>query len=397
LFTGLVGAWMTAVIMVPRIKVLGDNQRFLTYPDFLRFRYGRAVALIAGIISGIGYLGFTSAQILAGAKLAAGTLFAEFTFMDPLKFSLFIMTGIILIYTVLGGIKAVIYTDTVQWIILLSGLLFFGLPFSLKAAGGWRTLKMVLPPSHFSLINVSAIQLFNWFITIIPVWFVAMTLYQRIYACRNEREAQKAFFIAGLLEYPVMAFLGVSLGLMARAIFPEAEPEMAMPMLLRDALPAGVTGIVLASYFSAVMSTADSCLIAASGNLVNDIIEHTGTPFSSPKTAIRISQMGTLMIGGLALLLASAFQTVLEMILHAYAFMVAGLLIPTLGAYFWPKSHPVAALASMIGGGGLTLFLIVSEIDLWKGFDASFFGLCFSAVLFITISLSNQAQHQGTS
>jgi hypothetical protein len=51
----------------------------------------------------------------------------------------------------------------------------------------------------------------------------------------------------------------------------------------------------------------------------------------------------------------------------------------------------------MIGGGGLTLFLIVSEIDLWKGFDASFFGLCFSAVLFITISLSNQAQHQGTS
>ena len=80
-----------------------------------------------------------------------------------------------------------------------------------------------------------------------------------------------------------MAFIGVSLGLMARVVFPEAEPEMAMPMLLRDALPTGVTGIVLASYFSAVMSTADSCLIAASGNLVNDIIEHSGNLFHHPK------------------------------------------------------------------------------------------------------------------
>jgi SSS family solute:Na+ symporter len=387
LFTGLVGAWVVAVVMIPRIKSLGDNQGFLTYPDFLRFRYGKTVAMIAAIISAIGYLGFTSAQILAGAKLAAGSLFADFTFMDPLKFSLYIMTGIILIYTVLGGIKAVIYTDTVQWIILLSGLLIFGLPFSFITAGGWSNLRMSLPSVHFSLTNVSIVQVFNWFITIIPVWFVAMTLYQRIYACRSKREAQKAFFIAGLLEYPVMAFIGVSLGLMARVVFPEAEPEMAMPMLLRDALPTGVTGIVLAAYFSAVMSTADSCLIAASGNLVNDIIEHSGKPFSSPKTAVRVSQMGTLLIGGLALILATAFQTVLELILHAYAFMVAGLLFPTLGAYFWSKSHPTAALISMIGGGSLTLFLIISKIDLWMGLDASFFGLCFSALLFMPISL----------
>ena len=162
---------------------------------------------------------------------------------------------------------------------------------------------------------------------------------------------------------------------------------MAMPMLLRDALPAGVTGLVLASYFSAVMSTADSCLIAASGNLVNDIIENTRKPFSSPRTAIRISQIGTLIIGGLALVLATAFQTVLEMILYAYSFMVAGLLFPTLGAYFWSKSHPVAAFISMIGGGGLTLFLIISKTDLWMGLDASFFGLGLSALLFISVSM----------
>ena len=387
LFTGLAGAWLVAVIMIPRIKKLDIANRFLTYPDFLRHHYGKTVALTAAAISGIGYLGFTSAQILAGAKLAAGSVFADFVFMDPLKFSLYVMALVILIYTVLGGLKAVIYTDTVQWIILLSGLLFFGIPFAFVRIGGWQALHHSLPPAHFSLFNVSRVQLFNWFITIIPVWFVAMTLYQRIYACKTVKDARKAFFIAGILEYPLMAFIGVSLGLMARVVFPSAEPEMAMPMLLRDALPAGVTGIVLAAYFSAVMSTADSCLIAASGNLVNDIIEGAGKPFASKEKAIRISQIGTLVIGALALLLATAFQTVLEMILHAYAFMVSGLLIPTLGAYFWRKSHPVAALASMIGGGTLTLLLIFLKTRLWLGLDASFFGICFSAILFFPLSL----------
>jgi SSS family solute:Na+ symporter len=387
LFTGLVGAWLVAVMMVPRIKKLSNTCQFLTYPDFLRKRYGKTVALIAAVISGIGYLGFTSAQILAGAKLAAGSVFADFTFMDPLKFSLFVMAAVILIYTVLGGLKAVIYTDTVQWIVLLSGLLGFAIPFALLRTGGWQALQTNLSPAHFTLTNVSWVQLFNWFITIIPVWFVAMTLYQRIYACKNTREAQKAFFIAGLLEYPLMAFVGVTLGLIARVVFPQAEPEMAMPMLLRDVLPVGVTGIVLAAYFSAVMSTADSCLIAASGNLVNDIVEGDGKPFSSQKTAIRVSQIGTLLIGVLALLIATAFQTVLEIILHAYAFMVSGLLLPTLGAYFWSKSHPTAALAGMIGGGSLTLILIFSKIKLWLGLDASFFGICFSALLFIPLSL----------
>lgn len=387
LFTGLAGAWLVAVIMVPRIKALDNTHRFLTYPDFLHHRYGKSVAIIAAFISCIGYLGFTSAQILAGAKLAAGSVFTDLSFMDPLRFSLYIMAAVILIYTVLGGLKAVIYTDTVQWIILLIGLLFFGIPFAYIKIGGWHILKNSLPPAHFTLNNVSWVQLFNWCITIIPVWFVAMTLYQRIYACKNIREAKKAFFIAGILEYPLMAFIGVTLGLMARVKFPGAEAEMAMPMLLRHALPVGVTGIVLAAYFSAVMSTADSCLIAASGNLVNDIVEGMGGPFSSQEKAVRISQLCTLLVGGLALALATVFQTVLELILHAYAFMVAGLLVPTLGAYFWKKSHPTAALLSMVGGGSLTLILIASEIKLWFGLDPSFFGICFSLLLFVPISL----------
>jgi len=386
LFTGLVGAWLCAVVMVPRIKGLDVEKGLLTYPDFLRLRYGKKVAALAAVISGVGYLGFTSAQVLAGAKLAAGSVFADITWADPLKLSLYVMAGVILIYTVLGGLKAVIYTDTLQWIILLAGLSLFGLPFAYREVGGWAVISETLPKEFFRLNNVTWVQIVNWFVTIIPIWFVAMTLYQRIYACRGVKEAKRAFFIAGLLEYPVMSFLGVSLGMMARVVFPQAEPEMAMPMLLGQALPAGVAGIVIAAYFSAIMSTADSCLIASSANWVNDIIDQFGLKLST-RGFMRLSQLVTLAVGVLALLLASAFDTVLDLILHAYAFMVSGLLVPTLGAYFWKGSRPEAALVSMAGGGGLTLYLTFTEKSLPWGLDPSLFGIALSLVLFVGVSL----------
>lgn len=387
LFTGLAGAWLAAVLIIPKVKKIDAKYGMLTYPDFLRHHYGEKVAAAAALISAIGYLGFTGAQILAGAKLAAGTVFSDITFLDPLHFSMYIMAGIVLVYTVLGGIKAVIYTDTIQWAVLLTGLMFFGIPFTFIEAGGWQQLTNNLPPEFFSLGNVSAVQLINWFFTIVPIWFIAMTLYQRIYACKDEKEAKKAFYIAGVLEYPLMAFLGVFLGMAARVFFPDAEPEMAMPMLLKNVLPVGITGIVIAAYFSAIMSTADSCLIASSGNFVNDLIERFFLKGKSDQFTMKLSQIVTLIIGALTLVIAASFSSVLDIILQAYSFMVAGLFVPTLGAYFWKKSHSTAAFAAMIIGGGGTLILIFAKTKIIWGLDASIAGIFLSAVTFISISL----------
>jgi SSS family solute:Na+ symporter len=261
-----------------------------------------------------------------------------------------------------------------------------GVPFSIIEVGGFEALKENLPQEFFSLSNISFIQFVNWFFTIVPIWFIAMTLYQRIFSCKNEKDAKRAFYLAGLLEYPVMAFLGVFLGMTARNFFPNAEPEMAMPMLLKDVLPIGITGIVIASYFSAIMSTADSCLIASSGNFTNDIIERYFLKNNSDKFLIRVSQIVTLVIGGLTLIIASSFTTVLEIILHAYSFMVAGLFVPTLGAYFWKKSDSTAALSAMIVGGSSALILIIGEIKILWNLDPSIIGITLSAITFITIS-----------
>ncbi|MBZ4676509.1 MAG: sodium:solute symporter, partial [Anaerophaga sp.] len=176
LFTGLVGAWLTAVVLIPRVYKIAFTSKFQTFPQLLSHHYGKNVAFWAGIISAIGYLGFTSSQILAGAKLTAGTI-------DGLSVNnaALIMGVIAVVYTALGGIKAVIYTDTVQWAILLSGLTFVGVPFALHSVGGLDVLRESVDKEMLQLTNIKGSVIVNWAFSIIPIWFIGMTLYQRIY------------------------------------------------------------------------------------------------------------------------------------------------------------------------------------------------------------------------
>ena len=394
LFTGLVGAWLSAVLVIPRLKALDAEHRLFTYPDFLRHRYGDKVALLAALISGIGYLGFTGGQILAGAKLASATLITQSPQgMSPLEFSLLVIGVVTIVYTVIGGLKAVIYTDTIQWLILLVGLIVVTIPMALWGElGGIAGLRAALPPEYFSLWNIEPITFLNWMVTIVPIWLIAMTLYQRAFACATTRDAKRAWYMAGLLEYPIMAFMGVFLGMCAKVMFPDVESEMGLPLLIKTALPIGVTGLLIAAYFSAIMSTADSCLMAASGNFVNDILTRYVWRGLSPKALMRMSHIVTAIVGLVAIVIATRFEKVLEAILFAYSFMVSGLFVPTLGAYFWRRSSSAGALFGMLAGGTVTLLLETGVIHLPSRFAATgitptLYGLVVSAVVFIGLSL----------
>jgi SSS family solute:Na+ symporter len=383
LFTGLVGAWLSAVLLIPKVSRLAQRHKFLSFPQFLQNLYNGKVALIAGIISAIGYLGFTSSQLLAGAKLATATFPGI-----SIQTALISMGVIAVIYTAIGGIKAVIYTDTIQWILLMTGLVFIALPVCYFGIGGYETLKATLPANYFSLTAITWQQIVNWFITIVPIWFVGMTLYQRIYAAGDKKTAQKAWFVAGLFEYPIMAFTGVLLGMFAKVAFENGiiggnvvgsfDPEMGLPVLLRTILPVGLTGIILSAYFSAIMSTADSCLMAASGNVITDILKH-----HKAGRIMLLSQIITLLLGASALLISWKVPNVLELMLHSYAFMVSGLLIPVLAGIFLRNRSSAGAFWSMIAGGGMTLSLILSGLALPFGLDANAFGISLSAVVYL--------------
>ncbi len=391
LFTGLIGAWLSAVILIPKVYPIAKKHRFLTFPETLSFHYNTKVAMVAGVISLIGYIGFTSSQILAGAKLASAT-FPTISIQN----AALIMGVIAVVYTVIGGIKAVIYTDTIQWIILMVGLIFIGIPISYVKIGGWESIQSSIPSEMLSLTNITFTQFFNWLITIVPIWFVGMTLYQRIYACKDADTAKKAWRVAGLFEWPVMAFMGVALGLFARVAFEQGmfaelgftpgvklDAELGLPLLLSNILPIGLMGLMMSAYFSAIMSTADSCLMAASGNLITDVLNFFRK--GERKNPIRQSQLITLAIGVVAIGLATVMQSVLDLMLYSYAFMVSGLLVPVIGTLVCKKPSPTAALAAMILGGSTTLALILSGVNLPFKLDANFYGITVSAVTFILV------------
>ena len=393
LFTGLIGAWIASAWLIPKVYSMPAFKSMTTLPQIFESFYGKHVAIVAGVITTVSYLGFTSSQIVAGAKLASGT-FPEISFTNAV-----LIMGVVAVgYTIMGGLKAVIYTDTFQWIILLSGLLFIAVPFSYSAVGGLSAIKESIEPQLLTLTNVSWTQLINWAVTIIPIWFVGMTLYQRIFASRSEKEARKAWIIAGLFEWPVMAFLGVTLGLMARVAFEQnmfadfgyaagaaIDPEIGLPVLLRTILPAGFMGLVLASYFSAVMSTADSCLMACSGSFLTDVLRVKPNGAEMNLSEVRSSQLATLGLGVASLVIALFLQNVLNAMLFSYAFMVSGLLVPILFGLFGKRANPVAAIGAMVSGGTLTTFLSIFEITPF-GLDPNFYGLLIALFVFLVFN-----------
>ena len=381
LFTGLLGAWLAAVFLIPKVFELGKKVDLFTFPQIFETIFDKRVALVAAVISAIGYLGFTASQMLAGAKLAHATFPSV-----SLDMILVIMGVVAVVYTVMGGLKAVIVTDTIQWIILLLGLMFIGLPMGYWAVGGWEGITAAVGPEMLALNNLSWQNIINWSFTIIPIWFIGMTLYQRIYASRNVKQAKKAWFIAGVFEWPIMAFMGVALGLLARvgadqgmfefagyATAAGMDPEIGLPLLLRTILPVGLMGLMMSAYFSAILSTADSCIMACSGNVVSDLMFKL--KYFRDKNELRLSQIVTLGIGAAAIIIALYMENVLELMLHSYAFMVSGLFIPVIYGFYSKSPSAQAALASMLAGGGVTLILTGLSLSLPYGLDPIVFGL----------------------
>jgi SSS family solute:Na+ symporter len=203
-----------------------------------------------------------------------------------------------------------------------------------------------------------------------------------------------------------MAMMGVLLGLFARVASTQGmfdgiaggaaalDPEQGLPMLLSTILPVGLLGLMLSAYFSAILSTADSCLMAASGNFVSDIINRFFGIDSHTERYLRISQLVTLLLGVAALLLASAMTNVLTGMLYSYSFMVSGLLVPVIGAFYWRHSSATGAFWAMLVGGTTTVVLsILSQGDhptlvMPWGLDPNIFGIAASLVTFVALSLS---------
>ncbi len=396
---GVSGSWMIAVsglsvvmvsfLMVPKVKRWSDKVKGLTTGDLFEARFDRRTGTLAAVVIGLAWFTFVGGQIIAGGKLLQVTLNMNLTF------AVLLSGAIILAYTTMGGLKAVIYTDVFQMFVLMIGIVFIAVPIGLIEVGGWGAMveKFNSSPETEDLLNWGAVgwqQMLGWFFAVFPVWFISIAAMQRIVAARDVKTAQRGFFLTGIpIEWPLFAIGSTMIGLIARFLIPDlADPELATPMIIMQLLPAGIAGLVIAAYIAAVMSSADSCLMGPVAIFTNDIYKKYLKPQSSQEQLVRVARYTTIFLGILAIATAYLIPNVLDLILYAYTFGSAGIFFPMLGLLFWRRTTATGAFWSMLlGGSSAVIYSILGEPF---GFAASYLGWLIGLPVLIIVSLLSE-------
>ena len=393
---GVSGSWMIAVsglsivmvsfLMVPKVKRWSDRVKGLTTGDLFAARFDRKTGTLAAVVIGLSWFTFVGGQIIAGGKLLQVTLNMNLTL------AVLVSGAVILAYTTMGGLKAVIYTDVFQMLVLMIGIVFIAVPIGLIEVGGWSAMAQQFNSSDSTkhLLDWSAVgwrQMLGWFFAIFPVWFISIAAMQRIVAARDVKTAQRGFFLTGIpIEWPLFAIGSTMIGLFARYLIPDlTDPELATPMIIMQLLPAGIAGLVIAAYIAAVMSSADSCLMGPVAIFTNDIYKRYIKPDSSELHLVRVARYATLILGILAIVTAYLIPNVLDLILYAYTFGSAGIFFPMLGLLFWKKTTAKGAFWSMLlGGSSAVIYSIIGEPF---GFAASYLGWIIGLPTLVIVSL----------
>ncbi len=393
---GFSASWLIAVsglsivlvsfLMVPKVKHWADKMNGLTTGDLFETRYDRRTGTVAAIVIGLAWSAFVGGQIMAGGKLLQATMGFDLTLATLL------VGAIIVAYTAMGGLKAVIYTDVFQMVVLMIGIMFILVPVGLVEVGGWNAMVETLAsnPETASMLDWTAAgwkQILGWFFAVIPIWFIAIVGLQRIVAARDVKTAQRAFFLTGIpIEWPLFAIGSTMVGIFARILMPElADPEMATPYMIMTLLPVGLGGLVIAAYIATVMSTADSCLIGPVAIFTNDIYRKHINPGATDIQLIRVARTATIFLGTFTIACAFLVPNILDLILYAYTFGAAGIFFPMLGLLFWKRATATGAFWSIIlGGSSAVIWTVTGEP---YGFAASYIGWAISLPALVSISL----------
>ena len=374
-----IGCLLFGLFMAARVKQLGDRHGHLTYPDLMEQHYDSRTRIVATITTIISYTAYTAGQLVAAAAILQVLLGWDYSTC------LLLSGAVVIVYTACGGYLAVTYTDWVQVALLLVGVVAVGIPVAISKAGSWGDMQAVLPASYFDLGAQGWGQIAALVVSIVLSFFVAMDSYSRCYAARNPAAARTGTLMAIALILP-LAVASVWLGLACAVLYPDVEVSNGiLTQFVLDGFPVGLKGLLLIGILSAVMSTADICILTASASYTRDIHQRYIRPDIPPRAMLRIGTFASLIAGLLAMAMAWKMQDIIGILQFGFTINSAALFLPTIAAFFWNRLHADAAfwsislslatvigwrIAAEAGAGG------VFAIDpLWPGLLVSIFVL----------------------
>ena len=342
-----------------------------TMPEFMERRYSPSVRWYLAVISVVGYvLTKISVTIAAG-----GIVFESLMGLD-------FWTGAILVvvatgaYTILGGLRAVLYTDLLQVFVLVGGSVLVSV-IGLQQAGGWTALREAAPAGYFSVWKPMTDPDFPWTgilfgAPILGVWYwcTDQFIVQRVLAAHGEDDARRGTIMAGILKQLPM-FIFVIPGIIALVLSQSGaltleRNDQALPVLIATVLPMGLRGVVVAGLLAALMSSLSSVFNSCSTLITWDIYRKLH-PEANEKTLVRVGQLSTGVLVVLGLLWIPLMANVSEQ-LYKYLQSVQAYIAPPIAAVFligllWGRVNAHGAMASLLTGFALGMGRLVLELN----------------------------------
>lgn len=384
---GISGSWFgianigVGFVMLPFVKRLWNAMHrggFTTIGDYIGYRFGKEAKLISGFLNCIAYTGFVASQVVA-----TGTIVSVLLGWD-IVFAMVITTVVVIGYSILGGLKAVVYTDCLQMAILYIGMVFILMPKSVGEVGGFTEL-MNRVPAAFTDIGAM-----GWFtiigVLLIPTLAAPFTMqasYSYTASCRDVKAAFSSQLWCSLL-YALPAFAVIFIGMCGYLLYPEmTNSNDVLPTMILELLPTGLIGILLAAILSATMSTSSTCLICATNCFVTDVWGELVKKELNQKQQLAMTRTVMGVIGVCTLIISIFYPNIIELIVLGYAIGAGGLLVPAMAAMFSKRATKAGCLASMILGGGLYVFVQLTGIS---GYPPIFFAAPASLAAMLVVS-----------
>jgi len=337
---------LVARFIAPR---MGSFTGLISVGDIMDRGYGKTARVVSGFFSVFLCAGIVGAQV--GAM---GVIFNVFLGLEPI-WGILIGCGIVIAYSTVGGMRAVILTDVIQFCVLAVGLPT-ALVFGIIKLGGISAIEAAVPASHFSIpaetMTIGAfLSLFLTFLlgeTLVPPYV------QRLLIGRDAGHTARGTMLSGIFSIPFFAITG-AIGLVALALDPELDPNLAMPHVVRTVLPVGVRGVVIAGVISIVMSSADSFLNGAATCCINDVVKPLRRNPLSERQELFWAKFTNGLVGIMAVIFAVKISSILDILIYAYNFWAPVIVVPLAAVLLGVRVTPVAFLAGAMAGAGGSL------------------------------------------
>ncbi len=395
----VIGVALSWILVSRRLKRLSDATDSITVPDVLAARFPDTWHMIRGIavvIILVMVTAYVSAQMIA-----TGKAISSFTDMSYAT-GIFLGGAIIIGYTFVGGYKAVSYTDVLQGVLMLCGLIFVPVV-AINVAGGWGEVTQALAgedAGYLDMFSISGDGLASWvpmisFIAVGLPFLGVPQLLVRYMSARDDRELKKASY----LSVAVMFCFGVgavTAGIAGRALFPGLEDsETIFPVLSSELFPPLVTGVLLVIVLSAIMSTVDSLLLLASSAVVRDTMQKILGSQQNDHRLANYGKVATLVIGILGIALAFQIEALIFwFVLFAWSGLGAAFGPVVLCLLYYKGTTGAGVAAGMLSGFLTSVIWVLAIKDYAYDLYEALPGFIVGIIVTLGVSVMTQRPEQ---